>query len=76
MMVNMIIKLSMATSKVNSAPTVFNQWSKTASPHSQNDDKVEFGPGVTAEYRLRRKERKSGPLDPYDITLIDPSRLD
>lgn len=42
----------------------------------KNDDKVEFSPGVTAEYRLRRKERKSGPLDPYDITLIDPSRVD
>jgi pSer/pThr/pTyr-binding forkhead associated (FHA) protein len=42
----------------------------------KNDDKVEFGPGVIAQYRLRYKERKSGPLDPYDITLIDPSRVD
>lgn len=42
----------------------------------KNEDKVEFGPGVIAEYRRKLKERKSGPLDPYDITLIDPSRVD
>jgi len=41
-----------------------------------NEDEVEFGPGVRVKYLLKRKERKSGPLDPFDITLIDPSRVD
>ncbi len=42
----------------------------------KNEDEVEFGPGVKAKYVLKRKEKKSGPLDPFDITLIDPSRVD
>lgn len=41
-----------------------------------NQDEIEFGPGVTAMYILKNKEKKSGPLDPFDVTLIDPSRVD
>jgi pSer/pThr/pTyr-binding forkhead associated (FHA) protein len=42
----------------------------------KNEDEVEFGPGVSAKYLLKRKEQKSGPLDPFDITLINPSWVD
>lgn len=44
-------------------------------PHElKNEDKVVFGPGVSAKYfRRQREERKTGPIDPFDITLIDPA---
>lgn len=41
-----------------------------------NHDEIEFGPGVRATYILKRNEKNSGPLDPFDVTLIDPSRVD
>lgn len=42
----------------------------------KDEDEVVFGPGVSAKYRLRqRDDRKSGPLDPFDITLIDPGMV-
>ncbi|MBD0345362.1 MAG: FHA domain-containing protein [Coleofasciculus sp. Co-bin14] len=37
-----------------------------------NEDKIVFGPGVSAKYQ----RLKSGPLDPYDITLIDPGMME
>jgi pSer/pThr/pTyr-binding forkhead associated (FHA) protein len=37
-----------------------------------NDDQIVFGPGVSAKYQ----RLKSGPLDPYDITLIDPGMME
>jgi len=43
----------------------------------KDGDEVVFSPGVSAAYYLcQRDEKKSGPLDPFDITLIDPSRVD
>ncbi len=43
----------------------------------KNEDEVVFGPMVSAKYYLlKRKEKNSGPLDPYDITLIDPSMVE
>ncbi|HEY9637634.1 MAG TPA: FHA domain-containing protein [Coleofasciculaceae cyanobacterium] len=37
----------------------------------EHGDKIIFGPGVSAEYR-----RLTGPLDPFDITLIDPGMIE
>lgn len=43
----------------------------------KDEDEIIFGAGVSAKYYLlKREEKKSGPLDPFDITLIDPSMLD
>lgn len=43
----------------------------------EHGDKIVFGPGVTAEYhRIKRGDRRSGPLDPFDITLIDPGMIE
>lgn len=43
----------------------------------KNEDKVVFGPGVSVTYYLvKRNNRKSGPLDPFDITLIDPGMVE
>lgn len=42
-----------------------------------NDDEIVFGPKVSAKYFLRKRQGiKSGPLDPLDVTLIDPSTLE
>jgi pSer/pThr/pTyr-binding forkhead associated (FHA) protein len=41
----------------------------------KHQDKIEFGSGVSATY-LKQGDKKTGPLDPFDITLIDPSRVD
>jgi pSer/pThr/pTyr-binding forkhead associated (FHA) protein len=43
----------------------------------ENEDEVLFDPRVKAKYyRRRRGEKKSGPLDPFDITLINPGMVD
>jgi pSer/pThr/pTyr-binding forkhead associated (FHA) protein len=43
----------------------------------EHGDKVTFDPSVTAQYyRLTRETGKSGPLDPLDVTLIDPAMID
>ncbi|HBE31221.1 MAG TPA: phosphopeptide-binding protein, partial [Cyanobacteria bacterium UBA11368] len=43
----------------------------------ENEDEIVFGPQVRAKYyQLRRDTQPSGPLDPFDITLINPSMLD
>lgn len=43
----------------------------------KDGDQVVFGAGVSGKYyRLKPEDQKSGPLDPFDITLIDPSMLD
>lgn len=43
----------------------------------ENEDEVVFDPSVSAKYyRLKQDERKTGPLDPLDITLIDPGTLE
>lgn len=43
----------------------------------QNEDEIVFGPQVKAKYyQLKRDSQPSGPLDPLDITLINPSMLD
>ena len=43
----------------------------------EHGDKVTFDPSVTAQYyRLTREAGKSGPLDPLDVTLIDPAMID
>lgn len=50
---------------------------KVQSYNLKNEDKVVFGPGVSAIYRLhKRNNQKSGPLDPFDITLIDPGMVE
>jgi len=43
----------------------------------KDGDRVMFGgnAGVKAEYYRQKEDNKSGPLDPYDVTLIDPSTL-
>ena len=42
----------------------------------ENEDEVLFDPRVKAKYyRRRRGEKKSGPLDPFDITLINPGMV-
>jgi pSer/pThr/pTyr-binding forkhead associated (FHA) protein len=43
----------------------------------ENEDEVMFDPRVTAKYyRLKRETGKSGPIDPFDVTLIDPGMID
>ncbi len=43
----------------------------------ENEDEIVFGPQVRAKYyQLKRDTQPSGPLDPFDITLINPSMLD
>lgn len=43
----------------------------------KDGDQVMFPGSVSVKYyRLKPEEKKSGPLDPFDITLIDPSMLD
>ncbi|MBE9126410.1 MULTISPECIES: FHA domain-containing protein [unclassified Coleofasciculus] len=43
----------------------------------KDEDEIIFGAGVSARYyMLNREERKSGPLDPFDITLIDPGMVE
>lgn len=43
----------------------------------ENEDEVLFDPMVKAKYyRRNRGEKKSGPLDPFDITLINPGMVD
>lgn len=43
----------------------------------KNEDEIVFGSKVSAKYYLlKRGERRSGPLDPFDITLIDPSMIE
>jgi pSer/pThr/pTyr-binding forkhead associated (FHA) protein len=43
----------------------------------ENEDDIVFGPQVRAKYyQLKRDTQPSGPLDPFDITLINPSMLD
>lgn len=43
----------------------------------ENEDEVTFDPRVTAKYyRLKREMGKSGPIDPLDVTLIDPAMID
>lgn len=50
---------------------------KSQSYELKDGDEIIFGPGVSASYHRRnREERKSGPLDPFDITLIDPGMVD
>ena len=40
-------------------------------------DQVVFAKGVSVKYyRFKEEDKKSGPPDPFDITLIDPSMLD
>ena len=50
---------------------------KSQSYELKDGDEITFGPGVSAKYHRRnREEKKSGPLDPFDITLIDPGMVD
>lgn len=43
----------------------------------ENEDEVTFDPRVTAKYyRIKRETGKSAPLDPLDVTLIDPAMID
>lgn len=50
---------------------------KLAAHDLENEDEIVFGPQVRARYyQLRRDTQPSGPLDPFDITLINPSMLD
>jgi pSer/pThr/pTyr-binding forkhead associated (FHA) protein len=50
---------------------------KSQSYELKDGDEIIFGPGVSAKYHLRnREEKKSAPLDPFDITLIDPGMVD
>jgi pSer/pThr/pTyr-binding forkhead associated (FHA) protein len=43
----------------------------------ENDDEIVFGPGVTALYRLLRRDAFDTqlPEDPFDITLIGPNMV-
>jgi pSer/pThr/pTyr-binding forkhead associated (FHA) protein len=51
--------------------------SKHRAHELKNEDEVVFGAGVRAKYYLvKREDRKTGSLDPWDITLIDPSMID
>lgn len=50
---------------------------KMAAHDLENEDEIVFGPQVRAKYyQLKRDTQPSGPLDPFDITLINPSMLD
>ena len=50
---------------------------KLPSHNLKNEDEVVFGSKVSAKYYiLKRGQRKSAPLDPFDITLIDPSMIE
>jgi pSer/pThr/pTyr-binding forkhead associated (FHA) protein len=43
----------------------------------ENEDEVMFDPRVTAKYyRFKRETGKSGPVDPLDVTLIDPAMIE
>jgi pSer/pThr/pTyr-binding forkhead associated (FHA) protein len=43
----------------------------------KHDDEIIFGPKISAKYFVsKRQGLKSGPLDPLDVTLIDPSTLE
>jgi pSer/pThr/pTyr-binding forkhead associated (FHA) protein len=43
----------------------------------KNDDEIVFGPKISAKYFVSKRQGfKSGPLDPLDVTLIDPSTLE
>ncbi len=41
----------------------------------KDKDEIVFGSGVSGKY-LKQGDKKTGPLDPFDITLIDPSMVD
>jgi pSer/pThr/pTyr-binding forkhead associated (FHA) protein len=50
---------------------------KLQSHDLNNEDVVVFGTKVSAKYYLfKRGDRKTGSVDPFDITLIDPSMID
>lgn len=50
---------------------------KVPSHNLENEDVVTFDPRVTAKYyRLKRETGKSGPIDPLDVTLIDPAMIE
>lgn len=60
-----------------SANGIFINGRKFPAHPLEHGDKIVFGAGVTAEYqRIRRGDRRSGPLDPFDITLIDPGMIE
>lgn len=43
----------------------------------EHEDEVMFDPRVTAKYyRIKRETGKSAPVDPLDVTLIDPGMLE
>lgn len=50
---------------------------KVPAHNLENEDMVTFDPRVTAKYyRLKRETGKSGPIDPLDVTLIDPAMIE
>jgi pSer/pThr/pTyr-binding forkhead associated (FHA) protein len=50
---------------------------KVPAHNLENEDVVTFDPRVTAKYyRLKRETGKSGPIDPLDVTLIDPAMIE